>query len=350
MVIIDTYNARQKWISTIDEGEHMNKKKKNVRRVNILLCMILVVSILIPTSQVTKAATALDKTSITVAKGAKEQIKVVGTSAKVTWKSTNKSIATVDEKGYVKGIKKGSTKVYATVSGKKYTCNVKVESVSISSKSKKVSVGSSFTLKLNGNTQKVSWSTSNKKVASVSSSGKVKAVAAGKTTITAKVDNKKFTCTVTVQKKSTKSELEDILTAVKEVYGSNYRAQISMSKNELSEIVGLKSSLYDAVIAEVPLMSTNVDTFIAVHPVSGKKEEVKQVLTKYKKYLEEEVLQYPMNMPKVKASKIVTYGDYVFFIMLGEMNDTEEDEGKLLAYYKEQNDIGIKAIKKVLNK
>lgn len=328
----------------------MIKKKKNIRKISILLCLIMVVSVLVPTNQVSKAATTLDQTSIKLAKGAKEQVKVVGTNAKVTWKSANKSIATVDDKGYIKGINKGSTKVYATVAGKKYTCNVKVESVSISSKSKTVSVGSNFTLKLNGNTQKVSWSSSNKKVASVSSSGKVKGVAAGKATITAKVDNKKFSCIVTVKKKSAKSELENILKAVKKAYGSNYRAQISMPKNELSEIVGLKSSLYDAVIAEVPLMSMNVDTFIAVHPVAGKKDEVKQVLVKYKKFLEEEVIQYPMNMPKVKASKVVTYGDYVFFIMLGKMNDTEEDEAKLLTFYENQNDIAIKAIKKVLSK
>ncbi|WP_455713992.1 Ig-like domain-containing protein [Anaerosporobacter sp.] len=328
----------------------MNPKKKNVRRISILLCLIMVVSILAPTGQVTKAATALDKTLIKVIKGGKEQLKVKGTKAKVTWKSANKSIATVDNKGYVKGIKKGSTKVYATVSGKKYTCNVKVENVSISSKSKTVSAGSSFTLKLNGNTQKVSWSSSNNKVASVTSSGKVKGVAAGKATITAKVDNKKLTCTVTVKKKSTKSELESIHTAVKEAYGDNYRAKVSMSKDELSEIVGLKSNLYDDVIAEVPLMSTSVDRFIAVKPAAGKKDEVKQVLVKYKKYLEEEVLQYPMNMPKVKASKVVTVGDYVFFIMLGKMNDSEEDEGKLLSFYEGQNDIAIKAIKKIMNK
>lgn len=328
----------------------MNQKKKIVRRISILLCIVMVVSVLAPATQSTEAATALNKTSITIAKGAKEQVKVKGTKGKVTWKSADKSIATVDDKGYVKGIKKGTTKVYATVSGKKYTCKVKVESVSISSKSETISVGGSFTLKLNGNTQKVSWSSSNSQVASVSSSGKVKGVAAGKATITAKVDNKKFSCTVTVKKKSAKSELDTILAAVKKAYGDNYRAQISMSKDELSEIVGLKSNLYDAVIAEVPLMSAKVDTFIAVHPVAGKKAKVKQALTKYKKYLEEEVLQYPMNMPKVQASKVVTIGDYVFFIMLGEMNGTEEDEGKLLTFYEKQNDIAVKAIKKVLNK
>lgn len=327
----------------------MINKKKNVRRLSILLCLVMVLSVFAPTGQIVKAA-SLNKTSIKVAKGAKEQLKITGKSKKVTWKSANKSIATVDSKGYVKGIKKGSTKIYATVSGKKYTCAVKVESPSISSKSKTLTVGSSITLKLNGNTQKISWSSSNSKVASVTSSGKVKGVAAGKATITAKVDNKKFTCTVTVKKKSAKSELDDILSAVKKAYGDDYKPQSSLSKDALSEIVGLKSNLYDAVIAEVPMITVNVDTFIAVHPVAGKKNEVRQALEKYKKYLEEDAFQYPMNMPKVKASKVVIVGDYVFFIMLGKSNSTEEDEGKLLSFYNKQNAIAIEAIKKVLNK
>ena len=328
----------------------MRKPKKNVKRLSMLLCLVMVLSVLAPAGQIVKAATALNKTSIKVVVGAKEQVKVTGTSSKVTWKSADKSIATVDNKGYVKGIKQGSTKVYATVSGKKYTCTVKVESASISSKTKSVTVGESFTLKLNGTTQKISWSSSNSKVASVSSSGKVKGVAAGKATITAKVDNKKFTCTVTVEKKSGKSELEEILSAVKKAYGDNYKPQTSMSTEMLSEIVGLKSNLYDAVVAEEPMISFNVDTFIAVHPVAGKKAEVEKALTKYKKYLEEDTHQYPMNMPKVKASKVVTIGDYVFFIMLGESNDTEENEDKLLSFYQKQNTIAINAIKKVLNK
>lgn len=328
----------------------MKKSKKNVKRLSILLSLVMVLSVVVPTGLIAKAATALNKTSIKVVVGAKEQVKVTGTSAKVTWKSANKSIATVDNNGYIKGIKKGSTKVYATVSGKRYTCNVKVESASISSKTKSVTVGKSFTLKLNGNTQKVTWSSNNSKVASVSSSGKVKGVAAGKATITAKVDNKKFTCAVTVKKKSAKSELDDILSAVKKAYGDNYKPQTSLSKEELSEIVGLKSNLYDAAIAEVPMLTFNVDTFIAVHPVAGKKNEVEKALTKYKKYLEEDAHQYPMNMPKVKASKVVTIGDYVFFIMLGKSNDTEEIEGKLLSFYHKQNAIAIEAIKKVLYK
>lgn len=63
-----------------------------------------------------------------------------------------------------------------------------------------VYIGKTKTLKLEGTSQKATWSSSNKKVATVSSKGKVTAKKAGKTTITAKVSGKKYKCTVTVKK------------------------------------------------------------------------------------------------------------------------------------------------------
>lgn len=50
--------------------------------------------------------------------------------------------------------------------------------------------------------KKLKWSTSNKKVATVNKKGKVAAKKAGKATITAKLGKKKYTCKVTVKKKT----------------------------------------------------------------------------------------------------------------------------------------------------
>lgn len=66
-----------------------------------------------------------------------------------------------------------------------------------------LSVGKSKTIKVKNRTKKVKWSTSNKKIVSISSkkktSCKIKALKEGKATITAKVDNKKLKCKVTVE-------------------------------------------------------------------------------------------------------------------------------------------------------
>jgi hypothetical protein len=67
------------------------------------------------------------------------------------------------------------------------------------SKSKAImEVDSTLKLKITGTDSKVTWSTSSKKIATVNSAGTVTAVQEGTATITAKVNSKKFTCTVTV--------------------------------------------------------------------------------------------------------------------------------------------------------
>lgn len=116
---------------------------------------------------------------------------------KVSYQSSNKSIATVSSSGYVKGVKAGTCSV--TVSSKvnrkkkaKITVNVvkKVTSVSIEKPKNPVYVGNSVTLKAtvkpeSGSYKKVIWSTSDKTVATITSKGVLKGVKAGNVTIKA---------------------------------------------------------------------------------------------------------------------------------------------------------------------
>ena len=62
-----------------------------------------------------------------------------------------------------------------------------------------VYVGKTTTLKMNGTSKKVTWSSSNKKVAAVSTKGKVTAKKKGTAIITAKVSGKKYKCKITVK-------------------------------------------------------------------------------------------------------------------------------------------------------
>jgi len=70
--------------------------------------------------------------------------------------------------------------------------------IQINKKSVTLEIGKTTTLKVTGTKSKVNWSSSNKKVASILATGKVTAIATGTTKITATVDGKKYTCTVTV--------------------------------------------------------------------------------------------------------------------------------------------------------
>lgn len=80
------------------------------------------------TIQVQAAAKVkLNKTKLTIDKGETYQLKVKNTKKKVTWSSKNKSIATVNKKGVVKGRKAGTTTITAKVGKKKYACKVTVQ-------------------------------------------------------------------------------------------------------------------------------------------------------------------------------------------------------------------------------
>nr|MCR4670744.1 Ig-like domain-containing protein [Saccharofermentans sp.] len=70
----------------------------------------------------------LDKSSVNILCGKTDTIKAVvkGTKDKVTWKSSNTKIATVDANGKVTAKMAGSVTITATVAGKKATCKVQI--------------------------------------------------------------------------------------------------------------------------------------------------------------------------------------------------------------------------------
>lgn len=72
------------------------------------------------------AKVKLNKKTIYLAPKVKYKLKITGTKKKVTWKSSNKKIATVSKKGKVTAKKTGKVTITAKVKGKKYKCKVYV--------------------------------------------------------------------------------------------------------------------------------------------------------------------------------------------------------------------------------
>lgn len=162
-----------------------------------------------------KTKIKLNSTSKVLVKGKTYQLKISGTKKKVKWSSSKKSVATVTSKGKVTAKKSGIAYIYAKVSGKTYKCKIKVETPSLIS-SKTIYKGYSYTLKVSGNTQKVSWSSSKKSVATVTSKGKVTAKKNGTAYIYAKVSGKTMKCKVTVKTKPKTLTKEQRLKKAKE--------------------------------------------------------------------------------------------------------------------------------------
>lgn len=140
--------------------------------------------------------------------------------------------------------------------------------------------------------------------------------------------------------------LDEIHAAVKEAYGENYIPSAAFDEQGMKELFGINSDLYDSFIAEGPMISVHVDTFVAVKAKEGKGEEVAQHLNDYRDSQLNGAMQYPMNLPKIEASQVVRHGDYVFFVMLGTPSEEAEAQGEeaALESAKENTQIAIDII------
>lgn len=119
----------------------------------------------------------------------------------------------------------------------------------------------------------------------------------------------------------------------------------------MSEVLKLDASWIEEAIAEVSMISTNVDTFVLVKATEGNLENVANALNAYKDYLVNDTLQYPMNEARVKSAVVATVGDYVCFSILGgvlEDNSWLETPEAEVEYYAAVNTRAVDVIRKGL--
>jgi hypothetical protein len=101
-----------------------------MKKLNKILCTLLVLSMLVallPTIAEAATKPKLNKTKVTLCVGQTAKLKVTNSDSAVTWKSSDKSVATVTSSGKVKGKKSGGTcTITATVGKKSVKCKVTV--------------------------------------------------------------------------------------------------------------------------------------------------------------------------------------------------------------------------------
>ena len=137
-----------------------------------------------------------------VGKTAKVQVKKYGTTAKVSFKSSNTKIATVNKSGVVTGKKAGTVKITVTAGKLTKTVTVKVAkpSFTLAKSSASIKKGKKVTIKVKAApSSKVTYKTSNKSVATVSSKGVVTGKKKGTAKITVKCNGITRTFKVTVK-------------------------------------------------------------------------------------------------------------------------------------------------------
>lgn len=107
---------------------------KRIKMKMIALALVLTMAVAAPVTvpftgntAVAQAATVkISKSKLTMEVAASTTLKITGTKSKVTWKTSNKAVATVTSKGVVKAQSVGTAKITATVNKKNYTCTVTV--------------------------------------------------------------------------------------------------------------------------------------------------------------------------------------------------------------------------------
>ncbi len=147
------------------------------------------------------------------------------------------------------------------------------------------------------------------------------------------------------------SELKNIRQSLVEVLGENYWPNTEIPAEYLEEY-GLTTDMYEDFYGEMPMISTNVDTLIVVQAKEGQVTAVEEVLNNYRDNLVNDTMQYPMNVGKIQASRIETFGNFVCFVQLGadttEFYGEDGDEEAVIKHCQEQNELAIEALGKVL--
>ena len=146
-------------------------------------------------------------------------------------------------------------------------------------------------------------------------------------------------------------EPDAVYEAVKAAYGENYLPNMRLTDEEIEVRYGISSDLYSSAIAEVPMISTQIDELVLIKANDeAARDTIEEALTAFQNVLKEDTFQYPANQLKIQASQVYVKGDYVCFIMLGVLdNETAQqaDEGKVIEAYKAENEKAVKAIKKL---
>ena len=173
-------------------------------------------SIYIPSYPVTGIKVSQDTLMLTkkdeTAQLSAEVVPSYADNTRVTWKSSDESVVTVDEKGKVTAVGNGTATITVTSVSGNYTATVavtvkipvEIEKISIEAEKETLTkIGESTELKVkiepeNADAQKLIWKSDNEMVAAVDENGKVTAIGNGMAIITVTTEDGKNTASITI--------------------------------------------------------------------------------------------------------------------------------------------------------
>lgn len=154
-------------------------------------------------------------------------------------------------------------------------------------------------------------------------------------------------CQTTTEPKEevTSVTVDEVLSVVKEAYGDDYLPNVEIPAEFLEQEFGLTEDMYEEVIAEQPMIGAHADRLVIVKAAQEKADAVEVALTNARDKKVNDTMQYPMNLAKIAASKVVRHGDIITFVLLGAINEAEElSEADAKAFAEAEIEKGVNAI------
>lgn len=120
------------------------------------------------------------------------------------------------------------------------------------------------------------------------------------------------------------SETQKILNNIREAYGDNYLPSMSIDNDTYESMFGISADLYSEAAGDMMMISTYPDTVMIFKAADGKFDDLLAAVNAYKDTVMANTMQYPINIEKVNATKVVTKDDYVAFLLVGAIDESDE--------------------------
>ena len=145
-------------------------------------------------------------------------------------------------------------------------------------------------------------------------------------------------------------EMTTIKDAIVGELGENYWPSMPLDSEMLEGWTGVAPDMYEDFLAEIPMISTNVDTLIVVRAKEDQAEAVEKALNDYRDANVSNTMQYPQNIGKIQASKVERLGNYVIYVQLGGdvMDIIDQGDEAVIVHCQEVNDRVIDIIKETI--
>ena len=138
---------------------------------------------------------------------------------------------------------------------------------------------------------------------------------------------------------------KSLVEAVASELSDEYWADAVLEQEILDDWYGISAEMYEEFYGQTPMISANVDALIVVKAKEEHLEDVQNALDTYRESMIQDTLQYPMNIPKIQASQINTFGNYVCFVQLGgSMEGIMDDDEAAIEACRKMNERALSVI------